>query len=206
MGEKYFNEIESYYSEKVTKYGATAKGVDWKDSESQHFRFKSLAYLLPSSGDFELNDIGCGYGAFIDFLELGFKNFSYKGYDISQKMIDEAQRLHGSRYSFFRINANSEIKEADYSVANGLFNLRFKHSEEDWKKFVLKSMDEFLDASRLGVASTFLSSYSDHEKRRSDLFYANPLEFYDYFMRKYSRKVTIISDYSLFEFTLVVRK
>jgi hypothetical protein len=41
---------------------------------------------------------------------------------------------------------------------------------------------------------------------RDDLYYADPLFFFDYCKTRFSRFVTLIHDYPLYEFTILVRK
>jgi len=51
-----------------------------------------------------------------------------------------------------------------------------------------------------------LTSYSDKEKQRPDLYYANPCFMFDYCMRNFSRDVALLHDYQMFDFTILVRK
>jgi hypothetical protein len=51
-----------------------------------------------------------------------------------------------------------------------------------------------------------LSTYSDPEKRRDDLFYADPCEMFDLCKRRFATRVALLHDYPLFEFTVIVRK
>jgi hypothetical protein len=38
------------------------------------------------------------------------------------------------------------------------------------------------------------------------LYYADPMKLFDHCKKKYSKKVAILHDYPLYEFTLLVRK
>ena len=51
-----------------------------------------------------------------------------------------------------------------------------------------------------------LTSYSDADKKRDELHYADPCAIFDLCKRKYSRNVALYHDYSLYDFTIVVRK
>ena len=62
------------------------------------------------------------------------------------------------------------------------------------------------DVSLKGFAFNVLTLYSDVEKRRFDLHYADPLALFDHCKRYYSRFVTLLHDYPLYEFTILVRK
>jgi hypothetical protein len=51
-----------------------------------------------------------------------------------------------------------------------------------------------------------LTSYADREKQRSDLYYADPMFFFDYCKRRFSPRIALLHDYPLYEFTILVRK
>ncbi len=55
------------------------------------------------------------------------------------------------------------------------------------------------------MAFNALTTYSDPEKQRSELYYADPLQLFDYCKRNLSRDVALLHDYELFDFTIVVR-
>ena len=62
-------DIASYYSEKLAEYGDKPQGVDWNGEESQIIRFEQLCKLINHEiSIFSLNDLGCGYGALLDYL------------------------------------------------------------------------------------------------------------------------------------------
>jgi hypothetical protein len=51
-----------------------------------------------------------------------------------------------------------------------------------------------------------LTSYSDPDRMRPDLYYANPGEIFDQCKQRYSPQVALLHDYGLWEFTVLVRK
>jgi hypothetical protein len=59
--------------------------------------------------------------------------------------------------------------------------------------------------ARRGFAFNALTSYADSEKKRADLYYADPGYWFDFCKRGHSRRVTLLHDYPLYEFTLLVR-
>ena len=62
------------------------------------------------------------------------------------------------------------------------------------------------ETSTRGFSFNCLTSYSDSEKMRDDLFYANPCTIFDYCKRNFSKQVALLHDYGLYEFTILVRK
>jgi hypothetical protein len=70
---------------------------------------------------------------------------------------------------------------------------------------VLETIDKLASISRLGMAFNALTSHSDPDRMRGDLYYADPAELLDYCLKRHSRHVVLRHDYELFEFTVIVR-
>ncbi len=56
------------------------------------------------------------------------------------------------------------------------------------------------------MAFNLLTSYSDKDMMRPDLYYGDPLFYFDYCKRNFSQNVALLHDYGLFEFTILVKK
>ena len=195
--------VQEYYDEKLRTHGPTARGVDWKSPESQEMRFAQLAKLIDHDRPFTINDFGCGYGALIDYLESRGFQFQYTGFDISSEMVTQAGELHaGSKF----VTDKGDLPEADYTLASGIFNVRLSTAEADWKNYMVDVLDNMNSLSNRGFAFNALTKYSDAEYMRPDLYYADPLFFFDRCKTKYSKFVTLLHDYPLYEFTILVRK
>ncbi len=199
-------EIEKYYTEKVVKHGATSKGVDWNGKESHYIRFKQLSKILPRNEHFSVLDFGCGFGALIDYLLENNYNFDYIGYDISKEMITAGKEKYGALKNVTFENDLSKISMTDYVIANGLFNVKLKTNDEDWKEYILNTLKELDRLAEKGFSFNILTSYSDKEYMKDYLYYANPLFFFDYCKQNFSKDVALLHDYKLYEFTILVRK
>ncbi len=200
-------DVAGYYTEKLTAHGQTAKGVDWNGEESQNLRFMQLSKIIdPALDDFSINDLGCGYAALHDFLVARHKRFSYNGFDISQAMIDAAAERHKGKANARFVMADTPDKTADYGIASGIFNVRLKQGDAEWLRHFETTLDELNRTSRLGFAFNALTSYSDADKMRETLHYANPAAMFDICKKRYSRNVALLHDYDLYEFTILVRK
>ena len=198
--------VADYYSEKVRQHGETARGVDWNSTESQETRFGQLLGIVPpGSTEYSILDYGSGYSALIDVLIERGQTFRYTGYDVSEEMIERARRLHpGDQYEFTTNEA--ELEPSDYVVASGVFNVKFNTSNALWKDYVLETLDNLHRLSSKGFAFNALTSYSDPEYMRDDLFYADPSWLFDHCKRTHSGQVALLHDYGLYEFTIFVRK
>jgi SAM-dependent methyltransferase len=199
--------VASYYTARLTQHGQTPRGVDWNGEEGQVLRFEQLTRVIaPGHSAFSLNDLGCGYGALCDFLRKRFVAFSYTGCDISEAMISAGLARHGSQSNLRYLVAAEPPDVADYGVASGIFNVRLDCNEAGWRKYLESTLDILDRTSRRGFAFNCLTSYSDREKMRGDLYYADPCDLFNLCMRRYSRRVALLHDYGLYEFTMIVRK
>lgn len=199
-------DVAAYYSSALAKHGDTPRGVDWNGKESQLLRFHQLGKIILQPNRISVNDLGCGYGALYDHLNTQCHDLVYHGYDISSDMIRAAMHRysgrHGARFSV----AAEPQKVVDYGIASGIFNVRLGYSDAEWRVYLESVLDALDRTSRIGFAFNCLTSYSDAEKKRADLFYADPCVLFDLCMQRYSRQVALLHDYGLYEFTILVRK
>jgi SAM-dependent methyltransferase len=203
MAKDLLDKVERYYSARFVAHGATARGVDWNGEESQRTRFAQLLRIVDEGSGFSLNDVGCGYGALVDFLEEQALDVEYTGFDLSRPMIEHAQERHPTRA--FVLSA-AALPIADYTIASGIFNLKLDTSAEEWTPYVLETIRMMSDLSRRGFAFNMLTSYSDPDRCRSDLYYGDSLFFFDVCKKNYARNVALLHDYGLWEWTMLVRK
>ena len=198
--------VRRYYSEKIVAHGATAKCVDWRDEASQELRFEQLLKVCDPMRPFSLNDYGCGYGALALHLEERGLDVRYTGFDISEEQLAQARELavESERRRF--VVAEAQLEPADYTVASGIFNVRLDAPADAWQAQALATLDRLDALSTRGFAFNMLTSYSDAELMRDDLWYADPRVVFDHCKRAYSRWVALLHDYGLWEFTILVRK
>ena len=199
-------EVAEYYSSKLAKYGQTPRGVDWNGEESQTRRFEQLSNIINTSDPFSVNDLGCGYGAFYDFLAHRYELFSYSGIDVSVDMIRAAELRYQNRGQACFVLSSDPERVSDYGVASGIFNVRLDRPDDEWRSYLEGTLDVLDRTSRFGFAFNCLTSYSDADKMRDYLYYANPCVLFDLCKRRYSRNVALLHDYGLYEFTILVRK
>lgn len=198
--------VQQYYDAKLQAHGPTARGVDWNSPESQQLRFEQLVKVIPSGTAFSINDYGCGYGALVDYLAKVAPSFEYHGFDISEDMVARAKELHATMNQANFVNNQSDLPEADYTVASGIFNVKLDTTAPEWENYILETLASIDRLSRRGFAFNVLTKYSQPEFMRPDLYYADPLALFDYCKLNFSRFVSLLHDYPLYEFTILVRK
>ena len=198
--------IENYYTKKIKEYGATPKGVDWNGEESQIIRFEQLSRII-ANDNFTISDVGCGYGKYSEFLKINCKKFQYRGYDLSKEMIYSARGMYKDNHvEFVHIHDLDEVVASDYTIASGLFSVKMEYTESQWLSYVLGVLEKINNKSKKGFAFNMLTKYSDKEHMRGDLYYADPLFFFDFCKRNFSKEISLNHDYNLYEFTILVRK
>lgn len=199
-------EVASYYARKLSEHGATPRGVDWNGEAGQELRFEQLNKLVDVTGPFSVNDIGCGYGAMFDFLRQRHPAVDYRGFDIAANMIDAARQRYGNQAQASFVVGVEPTDIADFSFASGIFNVRLGRTDEEWQSYIVATLDAIDRTSARGFAFNCLTSYSDADRMRPDLYYAPPTEMFDTCKRRYSRNVSLLHDYELYEFTVIIRK
>ncbi len=196
----------AYYTDRILEHGPTPRGVDWNGVESQEIRFAQLLRVGDPSGRLVLGDYGCGYGALYDYLLRHGPACVYRGYDISEAMIEAARRRHGGD-DRARFSADEGVlADCDCVVASGVLNVKLATPLPEWQAYVLRTIDRLAELGRHGFAFNALTSYSDRERMRPDLYYADPCALFDYCKQRFSRHVALLHDYGLYEFTILVRR
>jgi len=197
--------VKSYFDKRIREHGPSPRGSDWNSETSQNARFDQLLKVVESKS-FSILDYGCGYGALADYLATKGFEADYYGYDILESAIETARQAHRDkpRRTFF--TDKSQVPVCDYVVASGIFNFRGEQSFEEWTDYVLGVLNELHRLSQRGFSSNFLTKYSDADRMRSDLYYADPLFLFDYCKRNFSKNVALLHDYYLYDFTLLIRK
>jgi SAM-dependent methyltransferase len=206
MKQDLLNPVAEYYAAKLAEHGPTPQGVDWNSPESQELRFLQLSRVMGEPGLYSVNDIGCGYGHLFTYLESHGFTPDYLGVDVSCAMIKTARARAGAnaRARFLRGVAPDRV--ADYALASGIFNVRLNIADVEWMEHILASIDMLNQYSTQGFSFNCLTRYSDADRMRPDLFYADPCVLFDYCKRKHSKNVALLHDYGLYEFTIIVRK
>ncbi len=199
-------DVERYYSGKVRAFGATPQGVDWNGAESQSLRFAQTAKILEGRPEASVTDVGCGYGGFLRYLRHTGHRGRFRGIDLSEDMItaarDHCREIDDATFAV----GSMPTETADVIISSGIFNVRLDHGDATWRAHILATLDAFNQFAQVGFAFNCLTSYSDKEKMRPHLYYADPLFMFDHCKRAYSRHVALLHDYGLYEFTIIVRK
>ena len=203
-----YEQAKSYFEERLTNFGASARGVDWNSETAQELRFSQLIKVLDPARPFSLLDYGCGYGALADFvIRQGYPMEVYVGFDVLESMVVKAREVHQQTpYTCTYTSHLEDITPVDFTIASGIFNLKLETPYEAWTEYVIGELHKINRLSRRGFSFNMLTKYSDKEYMRPHLYYADPCYLFDYCKTNFSRNVALLHDYEVYDFTLVVRK
>ncbi len=202
------DEVKQYFHRSYQKHGNTAEGADWNSPASQEIRFEQLLKVTqPMEQPFTLLDYGSGVGLLSDYLlKKNYPVSYYYGFDILEPLIQQAQQLYADHPNYtFTTNWN-DISQVDYAVASGVFNARLETSYDNWTQYVLQALTDIHHKTQRGFAANFLTKYSDPDKMQERLYYADPCFLFDYAKTHFSKNVAILHDYTLYDFTLIIKK
>jgi SAM-dependent methyltransferase len=200
--------LNKYFAEKLGTFGPTPKGVDYNSPEAQAVRFEQLVKVINPARKFTVIDYGSGYGGMFDFLNGKGWDFEYYGIDLIEKMVLAGREAHRDfPNAHFTIN-EKEVPLADYLLAGAIFNIKMEASYKEWQEFTLQTLWNMDNLCSKGFSFNMLTKYSDADRmaKRPDLFFGDPLRYFDFCKRNFSRNVALLHDYGLYDFTILIRK
>jgi SAM-dependent methyltransferase len=199
--------ISDYYTAKIRKFGATPIGVDWTCVPTQELRFVQLLKLCDFASPFSLNDLGCGYGALLSYLDRCHAGCSidYLGIDLSSAMLRQARRLWRNRTNVSFAQGSIIPRLADYSVASGIFNVQLDQPRDVWERFVATTLGRLHSASRCGFAVNFVKANGNGTAGRKGLYAVDPEKWSHHCASEFGAATEVNEGYGLREFTLSVR-
>jgi len=200
--------LDEYVSQTLQAHGATARGVDYNSEAAQERRFDQLSRVIDPSRPFSVVDYGCGYGALFEFLEQKTWDFEYHGLDRIEAMIDAGRQKYAGYPNAHFHSSEDAVPISDYLLAGAIFNIKLDAEPDAWRSFVCESLLRMAAKCSRGLSFNMLTSYSDVERMqaRPDLFYGDPLFFFDFCKRNVAPNVALLHDYGLYDFTIIVRK
>jgi ubiquinone/menaquinone biosynthesis C-methylase UbiE len=194
--------ISETYNKMLADGANDAERVGWGSVDSQEKRFRVLTEIGNLDND-SILDVGCGLGAYFDYVHKKHSNLSYTGIDINLNMIQEAQQRH-SDIEFIHANIIADThalndRKFDYVFLSGALNLS-ADNHHDTIESIMKEM--FILANK-GVAINFLSVFSDYLTPGE--YYCNPVDILQLAF-SITKKATLRHDYMPHDFTIYLYK
>ena len=168
------------YTDAIGRHGATPQGVFWNSAKSQNARFAALmamirAHRAETVGGTRpplIADIGCGYGALLDYIDTqpALAGWGYRGIDVTPAMVEACTQRFPERAACFT-TGKAPPAAVDYCLVSGTFNLRLINDADRWQRYILESLTPCWHASRRGIALNLLCA--DKALIRNNIYYAS---------------------------------
>jgi SAM-dependent methyltransferase len=200
-------QLRQFFDDKIKAHGPTGEGVGWKDTQAQRARYAQLLHLFdPHLPRFSVIDYGCGAGALAAYLSEQGYQMDYIGYDMTPTSIEAARAAHGHLSGVRFTTVEEDLQPADYVVGCGLFSMRLNTPDDEWHAYMRQTIERLWSLATRGIVFNSLTSYSDPEHMRPELFYPDPMAVFDWCKRTLSPHVALYHDYDLYDWTMVVRR
>ncbi len=175
----YERKLNRAYRNRLATKGSTAQGVFWRSQSSQFARFDALLSLmrqLRGNKPTSIADIGCGYGAMLDFINASsnFRHIEYWGVDINRAMIAACHQKFPTQTGIFSIG-NKPAGMVDFCLFSGTFNLTHSDNPTIWSNYIFSSLERCMKHTRYGLILNLLCA--PKAKIQKQIFYANRAEF-----------------------------
>jgi hypothetical protein len=194
--------IVAYYEQRLRQHGPSARGMDWKDEQSQRLRFSVLCEVCDLGGR-SVHEVAAGAGHLLDYLRERGIAAEYSGSDLSAAMVEAARRRHpGQRFEKLDILREGASRSHDVVLCSGLFHVRLQHPEEAWRRFVEQSLRRMYAMCRHAIAFNLMSDRVDF--RSPNLFYSDPEQMLAWCRRELGPHAVLRHDYPLHEYTIYV--
>ena len=175
----YERQLNRTYRDRLASKGRTAQGVFWRSQSSQFARFEallSLVYKLRGYQPTSIADIGCGYGAMLDFINQSsnFRHIEYSGVDINRSMIAACLQKFPHQSEIFS-TGNKPSSIVDFCVFSGTFNLTHSTDPTLWTDYIFACLDRCMARARYGLVLNLLCNSKTQIKKQ--IFYASRADF-----------------------------
>ena len=159
------SKIAEIYNQRFLKLGPSPEASMWFSKKRQFARFDIILneiQLLNKNNKRSIIDIGCGYGAFFEFLlERGADDiWSYYGYDVSNEVIKFCKEHYSQDAKFY--NGSIPTFMGDFVIMSGTYNFFPAKDYNSWKLYFYRSLKAIW--SKTTCAMIFNLQTSDKEK------------------------------------------
>tara|TARA_B100001248_G_scaffold256061_1_gene236592 strand:+ start:197 stop:841 length:645 start_codon:yes stop_codon:yes gene_type:complete len=171
--------INRAYKSRLKLCGHNAEGVFWRNQSTQIARFEMLLRITNDASPnakTTIADIGCGYGAMLNFIEQSpySKSILYNGVDINRSMIKACWNNFPEKTHLFKVGRKAST-EVDFSLFSGTFNLCFLNNHQIWETYIFSNLKQSWLKSKFGIVLNLLCEKKANIKNQ--IYYANRRQF-----------------------------
>jgi len=187
-------EIAATFNSRFEAYGPTPEASLWFNKSRQLARFSKLTEAIVSrvsNNEVTIGDVGCGYGAFLDYLakhnsEIRFK---YYGYDIADRVIAYCSKnLQTANATFW--HRSRPTRKADFHVMSGTYNYTPNMGVGPWRSYMRDEIKYIFSATNKCIVFNLMLADKAYISK-SSIFYEE-VEHFLSFCRKELGETTIL--------------
>ena len=187
-------EIAATFNSRFDAYGPTPEASLWFNKSRQLARFSKLTEAIVSrvsNNEVTIGDVGCGYGAFLDYLakhnsEIRFK---YYGYDIADRVIAYCSKnLQTANATFW--HRSRPTRKADFHVMSGTYNYTPNMGVGSWRSYMRDEIKYIFSATNKCIVFNLMLADKAYISK-SSIFYEE-VEHFLSFCRKELGETTIL--------------
>lgn len=201
--------LKDHYRNTIIKHGAGSKGVDWGESElNTDIRHEMMLNIIKEKDEMiSILDVGCGYGAFYEYINKKNLNVNYTGIDIVSEMIDLGINRNQGAEMICDDFLDHDFKDEkyDYVICNGILTQKVTASISEMNEFANKLIKKMYFLCGTGIVFNVMSTHVNFQK--DNLYYRNPSELMSWCMSEISPHIKLDAAYPLtYEYTMYVYK
>ncbi len=171
--------LKRAYEDRLAAFGPAPKGVFWRNQSTQIARFDALLDLITTmtpAANTSIADIGCGYGAMLEFLQKTprYQRFHYTGVDINRAMVNSCKERFPAQKQLFFVGKQPPLP-VDFCVFSGTFNLCNTMDTSLWHDYIFANLQSCWQLSRYGLVLNLLCAPQTQIKNQ--IFYAERQTF-----------------------------
>tara|TARA_B100000963_G_scaffold34265_1_gene25458 strand:- start:1241 stop:1867 length:627 start_codon:yes stop_codon:yes gene_type:complete len=201
-------QIADTYNKRFLKLGPAPEASMWFSKKRQFTRFDTILKeirLLNRQNETSIIDIGCGYGAFLEFLSENCADDirSYYGYDISHEVIKFCKEQYSKEAEFY-IGSTPSFT-ADFIIMSGTYNFFPLKDFNSWNLYFYRSLETLW--SKANRAMIFNLQTADQEKiTDGGIVYASKKKIETYCKANFGNVRAVINPIISKDVTFVVKK
>lgn len=196
--------LRDHYAQAFRSHGATPEAVNWgKDKDGDSCRYRKMLAVIPPNEKqpVSLLDVGCGYGALLQFAKETNVALAYTGVDVVDDMICEASAKHKDANFLTGDILDLDVKTRfDYVVCNGILTQKLDASHLEMDDFANRLIRRMFALCERGVAFNVMTTKVNFFS--SNLYYRNPAELLAWCMSELTPHIKLDHAYPLYEYTL----
>lgn len=196
--------LRDHYAQAFGTHGASPEGVDWgKDQDRANCRYQKMLAVIPTTKKQQVSllDVGCGYGALLQYAKENNVALYYTGIDVVDDMICDARARHKDASFLTGDILELDVKARfDYVVCNGILTQKLNVPALEMDEFASLLIRRMFSLCNKGIAFNVMTTKVNFFS--NNLYYRNPAELLSWCISEVTRHVRLDHAYPLYEYTM----